>query len=80
MHARLEEELFYPAVKAKVNESVCEKIDNGITEHQQMKDLIAQMRRMVADNAHLLHLDGRAIACVRGASHARRGAGGAPCG
>lgn len=51
VHARLEEELFYPAVKAKVNMSVGEKIDGGIREHQQMKDLISQLRHMAVDDA-----------------------------
>lgn len=64
MHARLEEELFYPAVKAKVNESVCEKIDNGIKEHQRMKDLIAQMRRMTVDNAFFIPTVEQLRACV----------------
>jgi len=54
MHAQLEEELFYPAVKARTSESVGEKIDNGIKAHQRMKDLIVQMRRMAVDDASFL--------------------------
>src|SRR5262249_18952588 len=46
MHAQIEEELFYPVVKEKVDELVREKISNGIREHQHIKDLITQLRQM----------------------------------
>ena len=51
MHAQVEEEVFYPTVKARVDMSTGEKIDQGIKEHQQMKDLIIQVRHMAVDDA-----------------------------
>jgi uncharacterized protein len=51
VHAQLEEELFYPAVKDKVDVSTGAKIDEGVREHQRMKDLIAQLRHMAVDDA-----------------------------
>jgi general stress protein YciG len=51
VHAQLEEELFYPVVQAKVDVSSGKKIDEGMKEHQRMKDLIAQLRHMAVDDA-----------------------------
>jgi general stress protein YciG len=51
VHAQLEEELFYPVVKANVDGATGAKIDEGITEHRRMKDLIAQLRHMAVDDA-----------------------------
>jgi general stress protein YciG len=51
VHAQVEEEIFYPVVKAQVDVSTGEKIDEGIKEHQQMQDLIIQLRHMAVDDA-----------------------------
>ena len=64
MHAQLEEELFYPMVKARVGESMCEKIDNGIKEHQWMKALLARVRRMAVDDASFIPTVEQLRACV----------------
>ena len=50
VHAQLEEELFYPAIKAHVDVTTGEKIDEGVKAHQQMKELIAQLRHMAVDD------------------------------
>lgn len=44
VHARLEEELFYPAVRSAIKET--ELIDEAEVEHESAKALIAQLRAM----------------------------------
>lgn len=44
VHARLEEELFYPAVRGAIKET--ELIDEAEIEHESAKALIAQLRQM----------------------------------
>jgi general stress protein YciG/hemerythrin-like domain-containing protein len=64
VHAQLEEELFYPAVKAKADASFGEKIDGAIKEHQRMKDLIVQLRHMAVDDAAFAPTVQRLRECV----------------
>jgi general stress protein YciG len=64
VHAQLEEELFYPAVKARVSDDWREKIDEGIKEHQRIKDLIVQVRHMAVDEADYLPTVEQLHTCV----------------
>lgn len=43
IHAQLEEEIFYPAVRAAATEDV---LKDSLAEHQEMKRLVALLRRM----------------------------------
>ena len=49
VHAQLEEELFYPAVRAAVDDD--DLMDEAQVEHQTAKDLIRQIRAMSPDDA-----------------------------
>ncbi len=49
VHAQLEEELFYPAVRAAVDDE--DLMDEAQVEHQSAKDLIRQIRSMSPDDA-----------------------------
>jgi hemerythrin superfamily protein len=44
VHAQIEEEIFYPAVKKAIEES--DLVDEARQEHQQAKSLIAQLKKM----------------------------------
>jgi hemerythrin superfamily protein len=44
VHAQLEEEIFYPAVKKEIEES--DLVDEAVQEHQEAKSLIAQLKKM----------------------------------
>ncbi|WBY01492.1 hemerythrin domain-containing protein [Ramlibacter tataouinensis] len=44
VHAQLEEEIFYPAVRAALKET--DMLDEAAVEHQSAKDLIAQIQQM----------------------------------
>jgi hemerythrin superfamily protein len=46
VHAQLEEEIFYPAVRAAIDGD--ELLDEARVEHQALKDLIRQLRTMAA--------------------------------
>lgn len=48
VHAQLEEEIFYPAVRAVMDNEV---IRNSVPEHNEMKRLIAELRGMEPDDA-----------------------------
>jgi iron-sulfur cluster repair protein YtfE (RIC family) len=47
-HAAIEEEIFYPAVRAKAEEGE-EMVDEAVVEHASAKDLIAQLQEMTAE-------------------------------
>jgi hemerythrin superfamily protein len=47
VHAQLEEEIFYPAVRAAIGDD--DLMDEATVEHQGAKDLIAQLKEMSAD-------------------------------
>jgi hemerythrin superfamily protein len=49
VHAQIEEEIFYPAVRAAVHEDLL--LDEATVEHATAKDLIAQIESMQADEA-----------------------------
>ena len=44
VHAQLEEEIFYPAVKGAIEET--DLVDEAVQEHQEVKSLIAELKRM----------------------------------
>jgi hemerythrin superfamily protein len=44
VHAQVEEEIFYPAVKKGIEES--ELVDEAVQEHQEAKSLIAELKKM----------------------------------
>lgn len=48
IHAQLEEEIFYPAVREAIGDD--DLMDEATVEHQTAKDLIAQLRGMSADD------------------------------
>ena len=48
VHATLEEEIFYPAVRAAIEEQ--DLMDEALVEHAGAKDLIAQLRTMTPDD------------------------------
>ena len=51
MHAALEEELFYPALRDAVDEEHMEMLDEAQVEHDSAKQLIAQLRDLQAGDA-----------------------------
>ncbi len=63
-HAQLEEEIFYPAVKARVDDDKQKKIEEGVEEHQQIKDLVAQIRRLAVYDASFLPTRDQLRTCV----------------
>lgn len=48
VHAQLEEEIFYPTVRAAIGDD--DLMDEATVEHQSAKDLIAQLRSMSAED------------------------------
>jgi uncharacterized membrane protein len=44
IHAKLEEDIFYPAVQARVHEDGPDLVEEAIKEHQEMKRLISQLQ------------------------------------
>jgi hemerythrin superfamily protein/general stress protein YciG len=49
-HAKVEEEIFYPAVREQAGEVGRELVDEGLEEHQAVKELIAELRSMSIDD------------------------------
>lgn len=47
-HTRIEEEIFYPAVRAAID--AADLMDEALVEHQTAKDLIAQLEAMEPDD------------------------------
>lgn len=50
VHARLEEEIFYPAVRASGVGEGEDLVAEALKEHQTIKDLVAQLEGMTSDN------------------------------
>src|SRR5262249_3842343 len=50
IHARLEEEIFYPAVQAALDEEGQRLVTRALHEHKTVKDLIAQLKSMTSDD------------------------------
>jgi hemerythrin superfamily protein len=50
VHARLEEEIFYPAVQATLEQEGRELVAEAIDEHQTIKDRLAQLKAMGAED------------------------------
>ena len=59
IHTRIEEEIFYPAVRAAFKETDDSLVDHAEREHAQAKELIAQLRAMPADDARADEVLGR---------------------
>jgi hypothetical protein len=51
MHSKLEEEIFYPAVRAKIKDD--ELMNKALVEHNSMKALIGELEKMAGDDAML---------------------------
>lgn len=51
IHTRLEEEIFYPTVQAKLGGKVKECVNEGIKEHQVIKDLMRQLQGLSPTDA-----------------------------
>jgi hemerythrin superfamily protein len=49
-HATVEEEIFYPAVEAMAAEQGRELVQEAVEEHQQVKQLLAELERMTAED------------------------------
>jgi hypothetical protein len=47
VHAKIEEEIFYPAVRESIHDA--DLMDEAKVEHQSLKDLISQIRKMEPD-------------------------------
>jgi uncharacterized membrane protein/hemerythrin superfamily protein len=52
VHAKLEEDLFYPAVQAKLEKEGTDLVDEAVKEHSDMKRLIRQLESSGAADAH----------------------------
>jgi hemerythrin-like domain-containing protein len=50
VHARLEEEIFYPAVRAAGAGEAEDLVSEAVTEHQKIKDLVARLDGMAPDD------------------------------
>src|SRR5271163_2862713 len=50
VHATIEEEIFYPAVKKAREEHVKDEVREGYEEHQQIKNLLAQIASITPDD------------------------------
>lgn len=50
LHASLEEELFYPMVRGRLAEKGQQLVAEALTEHQSIKDLIEQLKRMRSED------------------------------
>jgi hemerythrin-like domain-containing protein len=47
IHSKLEEEIFYPAVKAKAkSDELTSEVDEGYEEHRQVDNLVAELKSM----------------------------------
>ena len=51
VHAQIEEEIFYPAVRASLSEEDEQIVAEAIKEHQTVKDLVVQLKGMGASDA-----------------------------
>jgi len=51
MHSKLEEEIFYPAVRAKIKDD--ELMNEALVEHNSVKALIGELEKMPGDDAML---------------------------
>lgn len=56
IHAQLEEEIFYPTLRKHLDEDGQRQIDEGMREHQQIKELVEQVRQFVAKGNPYDHL------------------------
>jgi len=50
VHADLEEQLFYPAMREKADEQDSELLDEALKEHKQVKEAIAKLRGLPAED------------------------------
>jgi hemerythrin superfamily protein/general stress protein YciG len=50
IHAKIEEEIFYPAVREQAGEVGREQVDEALEEHQAVKELIAELRSMSVED------------------------------
>jgi len=49
IHARIEEEIFYPAVREADPDKAEKQVGEALTEHQQVKDMLAKLDDMAAE-------------------------------
>jgi len=49
IHTQLEEEIFYPALRERLDEHGQQQLDEGLKEHQRIKEFIAQVRNLIAE-------------------------------
>ena len=53
LHTRLEEEIFYPEVRATADEELNKQVDEGEREHAGVKEKVARARTLLGDDAAL---------------------------
>lgn len=56
-HTEFEEQVFYPAIE-KAGEEAAEEVEEAVDEHQEVKDLLAQLKSMDVDDDDFLELLG----------------------
>lgn len=63
IHAKLEEEIFYPAVKKTLGEE--EMVEEAKQEHQQMKEIIRELNKMSAEDEQVETKFAELVECVQ---------------
>jgi general stress protein YciG/iron-sulfur cluster repair protein YtfE (RIC family) len=56
IHARIEEDIFYPTLRKYLDESDRHQIDEGLREHQQIKELVMQVQKALTEESPYDHL------------------------
>jgi iron-sulfur cluster repair protein YtfE (RIC family) len=64
VHARLEEEIFYPALRATGDEELLKQVEEGVREHAQAKRQVAELRPRFAEAAALSREVGELESCI----------------
>jgi len=63
IHAALEEEIFYPAVRKTLGEE--DMLEEAKQEHQQAKEIISEVKRMSAEDDHLEEKFAELVECIQ---------------
>jgi hypothetical protein len=63
VHAKVEEEIFYPAVKKQLGEE--DLVEEAKQEHQQMKDILRELKKMNGQDEELEEKFSELVECVK---------------
>lgn len=63
VHAKLEEEIFYPAVRKQLGEE--DLLDEAKQEHQQAKEIISELKKMRGDDGELEDKFSELVECIK---------------